>query len=379
MKHKNIYKILTVAVMVSLILSLVAVNASAFYRVEGGFSALPGDTDDGTVRYNEYYIAVNCGQLGTLYDASPGSYDLTSFVPLTDLKHVLSGLNNGCLLSPNGEFDYDGRSYEVVQFYVNRTSGGQKALSPIGAFDMGNNNALFYSCGLRVFESCVDEEISYSIAPGIFNSYSRNDELIAIVYLDHAAENGLSPYFYFEQLYDHHMGDINELNQELEICYQDLEALEANLLQSEEYVAILSQRITSLEAELASLAKEKDDLTAAYITEVSRLSSEINELQRDLDYVLEERAALYDEKVELQTEIFNLNKLIFETENNDTIGLLFTGITDSIVTSIQQLSGLGFDYNQDNVKDFTIGNLLTLAVLAAFLAFILRWIFGGKR
>ena len=365
--------------MVSLILSLVAVNASAFYRVEGGFSALPGDTDDGIIRYNEYYIAVNCGQLGTLYDASPGSYDLTSFVPLTDLRYVLRGLNNGGLLSPGGDFDYDGRSYEFVEFYVNRTSGGQKALSPIGVFDIGYNNALFYSCGLRVFESCIDEEISYSIAPVIFNSYSRNDELIAIVYLDGATFNGLSPYYQVQYLYDHYKGDVNELNQELEICYQDLEALEANLLQSEEYVLTLSQRISTLQSEIATLEKENGDLTAAYTLELSLLRSQLDNLLLDLEYVIAERTTLTAEKAELESQVFNLNKLIFETENNNSIGLLFTGITDSIVTSIQQLSGLGFDYNQDNVKDFTIGNLLTLAVLAAFLAFILRLIFGGKR
>ena len=71
-----------------------------------------------------------------------------------------------------------------------------------------------------------------------------------------------------------------------------------------------------------------------------------------------------------------LAKLFYEEKNYDFIGLIFTGPAAAIVNSIQDLSGLGFDYNHDNVNDLTIGGLFVVALLGAFIIFFLRLAFG---
>ena len=67
-----IYKTLMVAVMVSLILSMTSVNASAFEKEPGGYVDISGDQDEDDIFgsfssiYSENYALINCGLLSEI-------------------------------------------------------------------------------------------------------------------------------------------------------------------------------------------------------------------------------------------------------------------------------------------------------------------------
>lgn len=104
-------------------------------------------------------------------------------------------------------------------------------------------------------------------------------------------------------------------------------------------------------------------------------------LKNDLDLALEcyERECQISEGYRLEIleleeshrlEILGLNKKLLDYKNNADVGSLFNGISESILIFIRGVSSLG--YTTSGGISITIGGLLTVAVLGAFLTFILK-------
>ena len=298
---KTRYKILTAAVSLSLILSLVCVNALAF----DNFDDIPGVKDDFVNVYADDYVVLNCGTIDNLHYENSHSLDIEEF---TTLYQVSAFLDYICCGSP---FELpDGISYEsstvcyLEFFLLNRDDG---SLESLGIFKMGQSNAALFGSGFFVNELWVDQRITYNTSEDFLDLYDPDSLLLTACYLD-----GFSPYDGV---------NVDELQNTIEYL---------------EYA--LDQERTVSERRLQ---------------------------------LLQELRLSYDE---LQ---FNYNKLTYESGNRDDLDLIFTGTTSAIVSSIQGLSSLGFDYNRDGVNDVTLGGILVLAILGAFLAALVGAKKGG--
>ena len=324
MKNK-IYKIITVVVMLSLILSLVCVNASAFER-EGSLVDIEGDDDwkgvscaPGSI-YGDDYALIRCGEVISNYGWGDSPYSF--FKTLVPLNRFLSDLDRDLFVSPESIYtssDYDTLKY--LEFYSYNSFHDK--LTTLGIYPVGLETDLSLNYGnIYVRETIPGLEYSWQFSSLFADECYFSDypvELVVACYFDDC-----SPY--------DNITDAPELIQ----TYEDL--LHRVDDDGENY----------------------DDLMERYQ----------GLLQDYFDVDKERQALIY----ECEAIDYKYQKLLFEKENNKVIDIIFTGTTSAIVTSIQELSGLGFDYDADGVNDVTIGGIFVLAVLGLFLAVIL-----GKR
>ena len=298
---KTRYKILTAAVSLSLILSLVCVNALAF----DNFDDIPGVKDDGVNVYADDYVILNCGTIDNLYDASTHSIDLEEFSTLYRVSDFLMHVNSGLSFDLPEGLSYEARGVCYLEFFLLHRDDG--SLSSLGIFKTGDSSAALFGSGFWVYEYIVDQVITYNTSEDFLDRYDPDSLLLAAFYFE-----GFSPYDGV---------NVDELQNTIEYL---------------EYA--LDQERTVSERRLQ---------------------------------LLQELRLSYDE---LQ---FNYNKLVYESGNRDDLDLIFTGTTSAIVSSIQGLSSLGFDYNRDGVNDVTLGGILVLAILGAFLAALVGAKKGG--
>ena len=127
---------------------------------------------------------------------------------------------------------------------------------------------------------------------------------------------------------------------------------------------------------------EKKDLV---ISEKDLQISQKDEIITEKDLEIIEIDQRYQEQLKISSSYFEtineqkeaiskLNLELFDYKNNADIGELFPGITSGIMILLRGVTSLG--YTTPGGVSITIGGLLVLAVLGAFLTFILKMIFG---
>lgn len=321
MKNK-IYKILTVVVMLSLILSLVTVNASAFER-ENYIDTLGEYDDDGVTScpgsiYGPDYALIRCGEVIPNYGWGDSPYSL--FKTLVPLNRFLSDLDRDLFVSPESTYtssDYDTLKY--LEFYSYNPFTYK--LTTLGIYPVGLETDLSLNYGnIYVRETIPGLEYSWQFSPLFADEcyFSGSPvELVVACYFD-----DYSPY--------DNITDAPKLIQTYEDLFHRVDD------DGENY----------------------DDLMERY-----------QRLLQDYFEVDKEREALISECEAID---YKYQKLLYEKENYKFLDIIFTGTTSAIVTSIQELSGLGFDYNQDGTNDVTLGGIFVLAILGAFLGVLLR-------
>lgn len=213
-------------------------------------------------------------------------------------------------------------------------------VSPNGLYDSGDYDTLKY---LEVFALCNGKLASYGVVPvGLRASYFLGHayylkEIIPGVSYEFNADWSVKDSCYFSPPGFHYSIVV--------ACYFDDFSPYDELRPMPELIADKE----SLKESFDSCEAERRDL----IQQVT-----------DLEIVYEQRVA-------------DLRREIFDLRNNADIPDLFTGISDSLLTFVLGIGGLGF--TTPNGVSITISSLITLAVLGAFLVFILRMIFGGGK
>lgn len=325
MKNK-IYKIFTVVVMLSLMFSLVCVNASAFER-ENSFIDCPGDSDDFGVTaapyaiYGPDYVLIPLGDIGSI---SSGVSTPNYFCELTVLNYFLGANARGNVVSPSGLYsssDYEKLRY--LEFFYDDLSSST-SLKSLGIYPVGiESDLIFYSGHVYVREN----------EPGL--SYSCN---FSYSFVDSSYFSD----FHYRLFVACYFDDYNP--------YDTTEAPE--LVDS---IWDLEQRLDYLDDGYNSLYVRFEDLQ--YHNQQLELNYHnlINDFET-LDYLYE--------------------KLKFEQKNVDVLDKVFTGTAQGFVTIIQGVSGLGYTVGG---VDVTVGGLLVVSLLAAVFVFIIRFFFGGNK
>lgn len=183
MKNK-IYKILTVVVMLSLILSLVCVNASAFER-EDSYVDIEGDDDyqgvtsaPGSI-YGDDYALIMCGDICDTYGW--GGYPSDSFKDIFPLNRFLGDVARDKFVSPLGMYtssDYETLKY--LEFFVYDIWNGR--LYSKGIYPVGIESDLILGNGeVFVREVLPGEEYSWWFATPVADSCYFSVEHHALV------------------------------------------------------------------------------------------------------------------------------------------------------------------------------------------------------
>lgn len=123
------------------------------------------------------------------------------------------------------------------------------------------------------------------------------------------------------------------------------------------------EEISSLETENVTLKNDNMDLES----ELSSLNSEYSAL---FQLYLEDGEQIRS----LKNELEEANLKIFDYKNNADFSDLFSGISEGMLIFVRGVSSLG--YTIPGGISITIGGLITVAVLGAFLTFILKKILG---
>ena len=348
---KTRYKILTVVVMISLILSIVCVNASAFER-ESYYSDITGDFDEYAKTnypfsiFGDGYALINCGDICGNYGwgGDPGS----PYVPIGQLNNFLYEEAHDHFVSPNGLYDSsDYGTLNYLEFFIRDLSTDK--LYSKGIYPVGIESDLILNHEIYVREISPREEYHFQ-----FSTF-----LADACYFS-AAHYGLIVACYFDDFtpYD----DINDAPELILTNEQQLESFRSYAAELTAENEGLYDQIYLLESDISSLQEDVISYGQKYYAVLS-----------DYENLIVERDAIIAERDAFE---FLYNKLLYEEKNYDFIGLIFTGPVAAIVNSIQDLSGLGFDYNHDNVNDLTIGGLFVVSLLGAFIIFLLRLAFG---
>ena len=111
-----------------------------------------------------------------------------------------------------------------------------------------------------------------------------------------------------------------------------------------------------------------------------------NQLQSEIEYnaILEHEKNSLETNIskletdisKLETDISKLKSYAFELENSNALDELFTGTSQGILTIIRGVADLG--YTTTSGLSVTVGGLLVVSILGAFIVFVLKIIFGGK-
>ena len=350
---KTRYKILTVAVMFSLILSIVCVNASAFERET--YQDITGDFDEyAETKYpfsifGDGYALINCGDICKNYGwgGDPGS----PYIPIGQLNNFLYEEAHDHFVSPSGLYDSsDYGTLNYLEFFIRDLSSDK--LYSKGIYPVGIESDLILNYEIYVREVSPREEYHFQFSSFLADSCyfsAAHYALIVACYFDDC-----TPY-----------DDINDAPSLIKYYYDFDQQLES----AQDYAAELTAENEGLYDQIYLLESDISSLQADVISYAQKYYGVLS----DYENLIVERDAIIGERDAFE---FLYNKLLYEEKNYDFIGLIFTGPAAAIVNSIQDLSGLGFDYNHDNVNDLTIGGLFVVALLGAFIIFLLRLAFG---
>ena len=336
---KKKYKILTLVFTVIFLVSVVTVNAAAFEREPGGYVDIAGDSS----RENPYdsvygrdyaiiYIGNVLDVLSQYYLEELYLYDLQELTPLNDF---LRTAENGEFYSPwSGELLYDSITVEYLEFFVMEEDCH---LQKLGVHKIGEDYISDY-CGY-VFADC-----SYLYANGdtLFLGGIREDLYSGFVDLIYEPAglyvacyfNGFTPY---DELFPGQTG-VAALNQQ---------------------ISSLKEQIISQEMQIEGLLIQNTELQ----TENSDLQSENNSLSKACSEAIDRSNYYYS--------------LWFEKENANALDEILTGTAQSILIFVRGVADLG--YSPAPGVNVTIGGLLTVSVIGAFVLFILRLVFGGSK
>lgn len=376
MKNKIIFKILTVTVMLSLVLSLSCISASAFDKSYDGLQRIPGyyDPDCPGYIYHEEYVVIDLGLVSDLplYGFADG--------PCQEITTFLMDLHYGNEPSPIPDIHYLDRSVNFMEFlfydphydvFVDEGYIIPYASGSYYKFEIEFENELFVSS--------YGGDICLEASEGLKNEYSDPvypGRIFVVLYMS----SDYSPWSNFN--------DWKRDLEEMENSYYDLEESYENALdyieQQEASIDAWIGELQSLRAEHSSCEFLIDDYEN-YINSLeyanASLSLREKELRDDiLDLEADLRTAqdLYDSECKLSEqrllEIKKLNNRILDYENNADVGNLFIGISEGLLIFIRGVGSLG--YTTPGGISITIGGLLTVAVLGAFLTFALKKIFG---
>ena len=371
---KKIYKIFGIILMLSMILSIVSVNVSAFEK-EVQYDEILGDQDDSPPYYScasiygEDYILLNCGNILAL---NCGSTDFENFYNLDVLNDFLYQYSIGVVESPYGSYLYSslsGTTIEYLEFFILGTSrsGSIPKLESLGSpYRVGDGSAVYYDSTLIVdeIEACREYryKFTYNYWDSLYFSEDRVEYLVVAIYM-----NGYSP---FDEV-----NDLNHRLEETEDNYKDIVADKDSIIDD------LNHRIQSIDDNYKDALAAKDTeinvLTQRWNDEISdrlKLEYDFNTLNTSYESLKSDYYNLIDEYNDLN---LIYNDLRFDKETADMIDELFTGVSKSVVTIISGISSLG--YSPKPGVNVTVGGLITVALLGAFLLFILRLVFGGSR
>ena len=320
MKKKQ--KILIIIVTVIFLVSVVTVNAAAFDH-DLSIEEIPGYTTDHLdAIYGDDYVIL---RLGTFTELGYG-YD-PDYISMWD----------GCSLERLNQFIYDAEE----QFY-----------SP------AHNSGVYYE-GIHVgyIELCMldADEYGYSIEGPLWNGsdqfvFKRGYDNVVIGNSIFLWENPDNEYDYYFNVSSELLSQIglNDLCDSVlyAICY-------FNGATPYDYTG----------ANLASKVEELQTQNTELQTQKTELVEECKELQR----------VSHEHFVRANTLEYKLR----EMENANALDEIFTGTAQSILIFIRGVADLG--YSPAPGINITLGGLLTVSVIAAFVVFLLRMIFGGSK
>ena len=141
----------------------------------------------------------------------------------------------------------------------------------------------------------------------------------------------------------------------------------------------LSDNLFEKNAEIEDLNHRIDEEYSNFQEVISNKNAEIDDLnerivatESNLKEVISNKNAEIDEKTK---ELASVNRKLLDYKNNAHFGELFPSISESIMIFLGGVSELG--YTTPGGLKITIGGLLTIAVLGAFISFLLK-IFTGR-
>lgn len=321
MKNNKIYKIITAVVMITLFFSIATVNASAFEHEyeDGGYVDIFGDQDGdefGSI-YGPDYVLLRC----EFFDAYgfESEVDPEYFTQVWELEVFLSELEDGSFVSPNGDYsasDYTQLKYLEI-FLLNPSNA---RLLSCGIYPVGIESTLILPSGIYVHEFYPSITYAFGCNYDIFEQYSYGI--------------GLDSFFvvacYFDDCspYDGFYNKAPDLIENLETLEGYIQRLEEN--------------------------------------------------NRDLSIELNTEKAVHEQRVnDLLEELEAAESKLFEMENANALDQVFTGTSQGLVSLIREVAKLG--YSPSPGVNITIGGLLTIGVIAAFVAALIGIAFGGKK
>ena len=128
-----------------------------------------------------------------------------------------------------------------------------------------------------------------------------------------------------------------------------------------------------LSAKIEELKNQNTELQ----TQNTELQTQNTELQTQNTELVEECKELQRVSHEHFVRANTLEYKLLEMENANAIDELFTGTAQAILIFFRGIADLG--YSPSPGINITIGGLLVVAVVGAFLIFLLRMIFGGGK
>ena len=344
--------------MLSLVISVSCINASASFEHLHNLSQIDGNTyPDELSRFSENYIFLDIGLVED-YNTSVYYSDYSHFPNLVDLSDCVREVSNDDFGTHFG-INYNSKTVNAVEFILYDIDSWD-IVSSGNVLDISRpvNYAIYFPDGFAVnynrdsltfgfnfnqdLEQWNDIAFNYGLCIGVF------------IYFDN-----FTPYDQFNDLYSDLIATENayyDLEESYENALDYIDQQEASLDDYENY-------INNLEYANQSLALREKELR----DDILNLEDDLREVQD-----------LYDSECKISEqrllEIKKLNNRLLDYENNADVGNLFTGISEGLLIFIRGVGSLG--YTTPGGISITIGGLLTVAVLGAFLTFVLKKISG---
>ena len=341
MKNKKIYKIFTILVVLSVVMSLLCVNVAAFEREEN-YDDIPGEHVSGGNIYGQDYVLINCGDIASDFNTAP-NLSGGMFASITNLNSFLNSVDSGSFTSPNGLYTYtslDSLKYVEFLFFDPYSNDQIRRLGSPMEYGLYNNYACL-SNTLSVVEILGRYKCFVDLGlADYYGSCGIHAFIIAVLYF-----NDCSPF-----------DEVNSLKDDIQALEVTVQGQEAQISSITKIANSRASKITELEGdiqELEGVVEEKNRLISLLEYDIDSLTEDI----RDYVHIIE------DQKF-----------LIFELENSDMLDNLFTGITDSILTLVRGVSDLG--YTTSSGISITIGSLFVVAILGVVVLFIIKLIRG---
>ena len=362
--------------MLSLILSLVCVNASAFDKCYDGIQRIPGEyhPDMPNYIYHEDYVVIDLGRVSDLplYGFADG--------PCQEITTFLMDLDYGNEPSPIPDIHYLDRSVYFMEFiFYDPHSDVFVDEGYIIPYSAGSYYKFEIEFENELFVSSYGGDICLEASEGLKNDYSDPvypGRIFVVLYMSfdytpwsnfndwkHDLVEIENAYYDLEESYENALDYIDQQEASLDDAIGELQSLRAEHSSCEDLIDDYENYINNLEYANQSLASREKELT----DDILNLEDDLREVQD-----------LYDSECKISEqrllEIKKLNNRLLDYENNADVGNLFTGISEGLLIFIRGVGSLG--YTTPGGISITIGGLLTVAVLGAFLTFVLKKISG---